>query len=171
MHSRLQVSLLAMVAAAGCGSHHVASSESQSMTAARATAVDQSVRAFAQLVAHDVTQEGPSAWRRHFADSPEFFMAAEGRLVFPNSASATAGIQDLPRTIQRIDLRWGDDLRVDPLTPDLAVVAASYHEVQVSPEGRRVEENGFFTGIAEHRDGRWQFRNAHWSAIPPAPVR
>jgi hypothetical protein len=99
-------------------------------------------------------------------------MASEGRLVFPNSASATAAIQELPRTIKQIDLRWGDDLRVDPLTPDLAVVAASYHEVQVSPEGRRVEEAGFFTGIAEHRDGRWQFRNAHWSvAVPTPPVR
>ena len=139
------------------------------MTAERAAAVDRSVRAFAQTVAHDVTQEGPAAWRRHFADIPEFFMASEGRLVFPNSASATAGIQDLPRSIKQIDLRWGDDLRVDPLTPDLAAVAMSYHEVQISPEGHRVEENGFFTGIAEQRAGRWQFRNAHWSVVPPPP--
>ena len=139
------------------------------MTAERAALVDRSVRAFAQTVAHDVTQEGPAAWRRHFADIPEFFMASEGRLVFPNSASATAGIQNLPRSIKQIDLRWGDDLRVDPLTPDLAAVAMSYHEVQISPEGHRVEENGFFTGIAEQRDGRWQFRNAHWSVVPPPP--
>jgi hypothetical protein len=172
MHIWPRVLLLAAIAAAGCGPNHVAPSESQSLTAARAAAVDVSVRAFAQTVAHDVTQEGPSAWRRHFADTPEFFMASEGRLVFPNSASATAAIQDLPRKIKQIDLRWGDDLRIDPLTPDLAVVAASYHEVQVSPEGRRVEEAGFFTGIAERRDGRWQFRNAHWSvAVPSPPVR
>jgi len=139
------------------------------MTAERAALVDRSVRAFAQVVAHDVTHEGPTAWRRHFADTPSFFMASEGRLVFPNSASATAGIQNLPRSIKQIDLRWGDDLRVDPLTPDLAAVAMSYHEVQISPEGHRVEENGFFTGIAEQRDGRWQFRNAHWSVVPPPP--
>jgi hypothetical protein len=148
------------------------SSEPQSLTPARASAIDDSVRAFMRTVAHDITQEGPTAWRRHFADSPSFFMASEGHLVFPNSASATAAIQDLPRTIKQIELRWGDDLRVDPLTPDLAVVAASYHEIQVSPEGRRLEEAGFFTGTAEHRDGRWQFRNAHWSVVPPpAPVR
>lgn len=172
MHTWRRVLLLAVVASAGCGLRYGASIESQSMTAERSAAVDQSVRAFAQTVAHDVTQEGPSAWRRHFADSPEFFMAADGRLVFPNSAAATAGIQDLPRTIKQIDLRWGDDLRVDPLTPDLAVVAMSFREIQVSPQGKRVEENGFFTGIAEHRDGRWQFRNAHWSvAAPPPPVR
>ncbi|MGB7623480.1 MAG: hypothetical protein WBN92_14110, partial [Terriglobia bacterium] len=68
-------------------------------------------------------------------------------------------------------LNWGEDLRVDPLTPDLAVVAASYHEVLVNTAGRRVEETGFFTGTAEYRDGRWQLRNAHWSvAAPPPPV-
>jgi hypothetical protein len=148
------------------------SSEPQSLTPARASAIDDSVRAFMRTVAHDITQEGPTAWRRHFADSPSFFMASEGRLVFPNSAAATAAIQDLPRTIKQIELRWGDDLRVDPLTPDLAVVAASYHEIQVSPEGRRVEESGFFSGIAQLGAGRWQFRNAHWSVVPPpAPVR
>ncbi len=169
MHTWRRVLLLAAVASAGCGLRYGASIESQSMTAERAAVVDQGVRAFAKTVAHDVTQEGPTAWRRHFSDSPAFFMASEGRLVFPDSASATAAIQDLPRTIKQIELRWGDDLRVDPLTPDLAVVAASYHEVQVSPEGRRVEESGFFTGIAEHRDGRWQFRDAHWSVAAPSP--
>ena|SRR5258708_6291864 len=162
--------LLAVLAFAGCSPHGV-SSEPQSLTPARASAIDDSVRTFMRTVAHDITREGPTAWRKHFADSPSFFMASEGRLVFPNSASATAAIQDLTRTIKQIELRWGGDLRVDPLTPDLAVVAASYHEIQVSPEGRRVEESGFFSGIAEHRDGRWQFRNAHWSvAAPPPPV-
>jgi hypothetical protein len=166
------VFLLAAAICAGCGSRHIVSGRSQSLTVARAAAVEDGVRAFARTVAHDVTGEGPSAWRRHFADSPSFFMAANGQMVFPNSASATTGIQDLARTIRHIELRWGDDLRVDALTPDLAVVAASWHEVLVSTAGRRVEEAGFFTGIAERRDGRWQFRNAHWSvAVPSAAIR
>jgi len=123
-----------------------------------------------RAVAHNISQEGPAAWRRHFAESPEFFMAANGHLEFPNSAAATSAIQNLARTITRIELQWGDDLRVDPLTSDLAVVASSYHEVMVSADGHQVDAKGFFTGIAEHRDGRWQFRNAHWSSAvsPPA---
>ncbi len=151
--------VLAAAAGAGCGGY-------------RAAEVATSVRAFAGTVAHDITQEGPAAWRKHFADSPSFFMAADGQMVFPNSAAATAGIQDLSRTIKHIDLQWGGDLRVDPLAADLAVVATTYHEVMVSAEGRRVESTGFFTGIAEQRDGRWQFRNAHWSeAVPPGAAR
>ncbi|HEX4600379.1 MAG TPA: hypothetical protein VH116_03205, partial [Gemmatimonadales bacterium] len=57
-------------------------------------------------------------------------------------------------------------LRVDPLAPGLAILATSYHEVQVDAQGRRVEEDGFFTGIAEHQTGGWQFRDAHWSVVP-----
>jgi hypothetical protein len=157
--------LLATIAFTGCQSNHA-------LTSAQAAAVQDGVRAFTKTVAHDITQEGPSAWRRHFADSPSFFMASEGHLVFANSAAVTAGIPDVARTYKRIELRWGDDLRVDPLTPDLAVVATSYHEVQEKAAGVRVNETGFFTGIAEHQGGRWQFRNAHWSvAGPPSPVQ
>lgn len=163
--------LLAIVTFTACGAHHNVPCESQSLTTARATAVDDGVRAFTQAVAHDVTRDGPAAWRREFSDSPAFFMADEGRLAFPNSAAAMAGIQSFALTVRQIKLEWGDDLRVDPLTPDLAGVATSYREVRVDTAGRRVEEAGFFTGIAEYRNGRWQFRNAHWSvAAPPAAV-
>ena len=120
-------------------------------------------------VAHDITQEVPAAWGRHFADIPAFFMAADGHLAFASHAAAMAAIPELVRTIKQIELRWGDDLRVDPLTPDLAAVGTSYREVRVSPDGHHVDEDGFFTGIAERKDGRWRFRNAHWSAAAPSP--
>lgn len=129
--------------------------------------VNAEVRAFAQTVEHDVTKEGPTAWRRHFADTPSFFMAVEGSMAFPDSAAATKGIEDFARTNRHIELAWGNDLRVDPLTPDLAVMAASYREIQEDIKGNRVEEKGYFTGTAEYREGRWQFRNAHWSAPVP----
>jgi len=161
--------LLASVTSAACAAQSSGSGDARSLNPARAAAVEQGVRAFTQTVAHDITHDGPAAWRKHFSDTPSFFMASEGLLVFPNSAAATAGIQDFARTIRQIELRWGDDLRVDPLTPDLAVVATSWHEIRVSTAGQRVEEAGFFTGIAEYRDGRWQFRNAHWSALKPTP--
>jgi hypothetical protein len=135
-----------------------------------ASKVQDDVRAFMLTVAHDITQEGPAAWRRHFADSPYFFMAVDGHMAFPNSAAVTAAIPDLVRAIPQIKLQWGNDLRVDPLTPDLAVVATTYRETQVGPNGKSVDDNGFFTGTTERRNGRWQFRNAHWSsAVPIAP--
>ena len=127
-----------------------------------------SVRRFVFDVANDVSQEGPTAWRRHFADSPSFFMAVNGNLAFPNSESATEGIQSFAHTIQHIDLHWGDELRVDPLTPDFAVVATPWVEVQIDLKGHHLTTSGFFTALAENRNGQWQFRNAHWSEPVPS---
>jgi hypothetical protein len=90
-------------------------------------------------------------------------MASEGKLVFPNRQAATRAIGELTQTIQHIELTWGDDLRVDPLTAEFAVVASSWHEVQSDKDGHKTTEDGFFTGLAERRNGQWQFRNAHWS--------
>jgi hypothetical protein len=129
-----------------------------------------SVRGFAASLAHDVTTQGPSAWGAYFADDPAFFMADEGRLVFPNHDAAARAIATLTQTITRIELRWGDTVRVDPLAPGFAVLAAPYHETQVDRRGRRVEENGFFTGIVEHTASGWQVRDAHWSVIGPPPA-
>jgi len=148
------------------------SSGSRPLTSTRTAEIDKEVRAFAQDVARGVTREGPTAWRRYFSESPEFFMAAEGRLAFPNGASAIAAIPDLARGIRQIDLQWGEDMRVDPLTPELAVLAMPYREVRTGAAGDRISEAGYFTGTTEFRGGRWQFRNAHWSVVvPPLAVR
>jgi hypothetical protein len=138
------------------------SGEALVMTSALASAVDNAVRAFMGTVAHDVTQDGPAAC----------FMAVDGQLVFPNREVATQAIQGLTHTIKHIELQWGDDLRVDPLTANLAVVASSWHEVLVDAAEKSVDEKGFFTGIVEYGDGRWQLRNAHWSvAAAPPPIK
>jgi hypothetical protein len=164
--------LLAAFGSAGCSALTAGSDELHPLTPASPAAIDESVRTFMHTVAHDVTQEGPLAWLKFFNTGPEFFMAVNGQLAFPNAAAAKEGTQNFARTINRIDLTWGDDLRVDPLTAELAVVAASWREVQVDKAGHRIEEAGYFTGLAEYRDGRWRFRDAHWSApISPPPAR
>jgi hypothetical protein len=123
-----------------------------------------SARQFALEVAAGVSRDGPSAWHRYFADTPEFFMVVNGQLAFADGAAAAKGIDALPQLIQHIELKWGDDLRVDALSADFAVVAASYHEVLTDPKGERTASNGYFTAVAERHDGRWRFRDAHWSA-------
>jgi len=164
--------LLVAFGSAGCSARTVGSAELQSLTPASAAALDESARTFMHTVAHDVTQEGPLAWLKFFNTGPEFFMAVNGQLAFPNAAAAKEGTQNFARTINRIDLTWGDDLRVDPLTAELAVVAASWREIQVDKAGHRIEEAGYFTALAEYRDGRWRFRDAHWSApVSPPPAR
>lgn len=130
-----------------------------------------SVRAFMGSVARGITAGGPAAWRGIFVDDSTFFMASEGRLVFPSSDALTRGIDQLKQVIATIELTWGDTIRVDPLAPGLAAVGASYHEIRVDRDGHHVDERGYFTGIAERRATGWQLRDAHWSVLaPPAAV-
>jgi len=164
--------LLAAFASAGCSARASGSAELHSLTPASAAAIDESARTFMHTVAHDVTQEGPLAWLKFFDTGPGFFMAVNGQLAFPNAAAAKEGTQNFARTINSIDLTWGNDLRVDPLNAEFAVVAASWREIQVDKAGHHIEEAGYFTGLIEYRDGRWRFRDAHWSApTSPAPAR
>jgi hypothetical protein len=67
---------------------------SRRLTPERAAEVTREVKEFAEMVARDVTQDGPTAWRRHFSDGPTFFMAVDGKLQFPDSASAKAGFRN-----------------------------------------------------------------------------
>ena len=165
------VLLVSVVALAGCQAPRTSSYTHQSLTPSQKMAVEASVRSFVIAVARDVTQEGPAAWSKFFLNSPSFFMASEGRLRFATGQEAATAIPGLAEIIKHIDLRWGDDLRVDVLTPDLAAVGAPYSEVRLDAEGHQVNEAGYFTGVAELVNSRWQLRNAHWSVIvPPAKV-
>jgi hypothetical protein len=152
--ARRAAALVLVLAGAGCGPQP-------------RTAEEDSVRAFMHAVAQEVSREGPAAWRREFAPGPEFFMAANGQLVFADAAAAARGIEALTHTLPKIELRFGDDLRVDALTPTLALVGSSYTEVQTDAQGQQRTDRGYFTGLAERRDGQWRLRSAHWSSLPP----
>jgi hypothetical protein len=92
--------ILFTILATGCTRVSVAPPLTQPLTSPltvdQSVATTNSVRAFAANVADDVTRRGPLAWRDHFADTPNFFMAANGQLVFANSDAATRGIKELP---------------------------------------------------------------------------
>lgn len=167
IHLVLPVTVVPFLALAGCGLGFDVPRDLASFTEAQKVTVEQEVRQFAAAVSRDVTEKGPAAWDKHLEDSPAFFMASEGKLIFPDRQAARTGIREFTHTIQHIELTWGDDLRVDALTPEFAMVASSWHEVWSDKEGHQTTENGFFTGLAEHHAGQWQFRNAHWSIAPP----
>ena len=161
------VAQLVALAAAGCGSHGGAPTDTHAPAAQPRSAEEDGVRAFVYAVAADVSREGPAAWRREFADGPEFFMAANGQLVFADGPAAARGIEALTHTLPKIELHFGGDLRVDVLTNAFALVGSSYSEVQTDAQGQQRTERGYFTGLAELRDGHWRLRSAHWSSLPP----
>lgn len=160
---QLRIPLLAAaIAFASCVPCGAGASDSH-LTSDEAVAVDRAVRSFMQNVSHSVTRDGPLAWLKYFDVTPAFFMAVNGQIAFPNADAAQNGTHAFAQTIRQIELKWGDDLRVDPLTSQFAIVAASWRETQVDNAGHSRTTTGYFTGLAEYREGQWQFRNAHWS--------
>lgn len=93
-------------------------------------------------------------------------MASDGRVVFCDGTAAARGIEALTHTLPKLELHFGDDLLVDVLTPELAVVGASYAEEQTDAAGQQHTDSGYFSGLAQLCEGRWRFRNAHWSSHP-----
>lgn len=170
MRASAWVLLVVAFASMGCKAHVDSFHAAQALTAEQRAAVEDGVRRFAGLVAHDVSQEGPIAWAKHFSDRPEFFMAVNGKVAFPSGQAAAQALPEVARAYKHIDLRWGSDLRVDVLTSELAVLGASYEEVLDYADGHRENASGYCTGVVELRNGAWQFRDAHWSA-PATPTR
>jgi hypothetical protein len=162
--SRVLRASMALIVLALAGAAAVAQG---ALTPAERAAVSADVRHFMLAVASDVTQHGPTAWRARFSQTPQFFMAVNGALAFADSAAASRGIAALPGIIKSIELKWGDDLRIDPLTARFAVVGSSYYELQTHPDGTRNIERGYFTGVAERGAAGWTLRDAHWSALAP----
>jgi hypothetical protein len=159
---------IALLAVAASLAHASPPSPPVTLSTAESSGVRQGVRLFMQSVAHDVTQQGPRAWARYFDDSPAFFMAVNGRMAFSSGMAALNGIPKVALMFRHIELHWGSDLRIDPLTRHLALVAVPWRETLTASNGHVMKQTGFFTGIAEYRNGAWQFRDAHWSSPVPA---
>jgi len=150
-----------LVALAGC-----ASEPPPALDVASVAAVEAGVRDLAASIARDLAAEGPDGWLGHFVDGPAFFMASDGEVRFPDFATATSFVHDLDARIASMQLTWGD-LRIDPLTPTMAVMAAPYDERLTDTSGTEAHFTGYFTGLAVRTESGWKLRHLHWSS--PAP--
>ena len=132
------------------------------------SAEEDSVRAFMQAVAQNVSREGPAAWRRELHGRvPSSSWPPTGSWCLRTGRRRRAASRRSPTRCRRFELRFGDDLRVDVLTSAFALVGSSYSEVQTDAQGQQHTDRGYFTGLAELREGHWRFRSAHWSSLPP----
>lgn len=150
--------LLAAMACVACGPPV----SKQHLEPDHADAMRDSVEQFFESISSSLSEDGPIAWLQHFEESPEFFMASDGNLVFPSSDSAKAFVRGLSQRISAIQLRW-IDLRVVPVNPGVAVAGASYQETVTDTAGVDVSFGGFMTGVVRHNEEGWRIQNLHWS--------
>jgi hypothetical protein len=125
-------------------------------------------------ISNSLAQRGPVAWLEHFATRPGFFMASAGAVQFADRAAAETFLNGFAQTIGRVELRWAD-LRIEPLSPSLAMVGARYDEVMTRKDGGHLEFAGYFSGVFWHEESGWKVGHCHWSspaaAAPAAASR
>jgi hypothetical protein len=140
------------------------SNKTESLNSKQASEVQDSVKLMFESVAKNVSREGPMTWLRYFENTPDFFMASDGQLVFPNIDTATNLINNVVvKSMPKIELRWSN-IRIDPLADKLASISAIYHEDITDPTGKMTPHDGYFTGIAHQTTQGWKLHNAHWSS-------
>jgi hypothetical protein len=142
-------------------------SGNQQFTAGDAARVGDGVASMMKNIENEISAKGPIAWLDYFEDTPGFFMASGGQLALKDYSSAVTFVKNnLVKMMPRIKLRW-KDVRIDPLSNDLATAAAGFHEDISLANGKTMSFDGYFTATA-HFDGHaWKLRNLHWSILPP----
>ena len=137
----------------------------ESFTPKERSLVQDSVQFMVESIAKNISNEGPIVWLRYFENAPDFYMASDGQLVFPNIDTATSFINNkLINLMPDIQLRWSN-IRIDPLTINLACISAAFHEDITDSTGQMTPHDGYFTGIAHQTSRGWKLHNAHWSSI------
>jgi hypothetical protein len=130
--------------------------------------IEGGVRQMASSIARDVAADGPNEWLRYFADDREFFLANNGNLQIANFEDAKIFLNRYSVGVAHLELTWGE-IRVDAVTPDVAMMASPYREVITDTGGHVSHYDGYFTGLAVRTKTGWKLRNAHWSSPVTSP--
>jgi hypothetical protein len=106
---------------------------------------------------------------------------ASGSVVSASAGRFSASRDSLERGIRAFwefvgqnmrDPKWTwDEMRVDVLARDAAVVTARYHVPHLTPRGEPHTISGAMTEVFQRRDGQWVVVQEHLSDVPQdAPV-
>lgn len=117
-------------------------------------------------IAADVSAKGPGVWLNYLQDTSYFFMADNGQLAFKDYKSAVKFVQDtLVKSMPKVSLKWSN-VRIDPLTDNIASIGAGYHEDVTDTAAKVTALDGYFTATAVQVNDEWKLRNMHWSDKP-----
>ena len=121
------------------------------------------ITSLARAAEKGISASGPKAWLNYFENSPDFYMASDGNLVFKDYPSAQSYITEtLEYSIPSVKLKW-DNLKVYVLSPDFGSIACGFSEQLTNNEGKIVNVSGYFTATVHKTTSGWKIRNVHWS--------
>jgi ketosteroid isomerase-like protein len=155
---------LAIALAAGCGS---ASTMSAGERQAIADSISRQVKAAYDLSKPNVEQRLLSL----YPPSGRVVSAAAGQ-VLTSRDSLAMGIKAFWDNVgvNMREPKWiWDQMVIDVLAPNAAVMTARYHIPHLTPRNQPHTLGGAWTAVFEKRDGRWYIVQEHLSDLPSAP--
>jgi ketosteroid isomerase-like protein len=141
------------------------------LTAAERTAIADTLRTMI-VSAYDLTKPGDAVPRMMSLYPPTGnVVSASGGRVSVSRDSLEAGIrafwQFVGQNMRNPKWTW-DDMHVDVLARDAAVVTATYHIPHLTPRGQPHTIAGAMTVAFQRRSGRWSVVQEHLSDLAPA---
>jgi len=115
-----------------------------------------------------LAERGPSAWLDFFEDSPSFFMASDGAVVFADPSAARDFLADFAPRVSAMTLTWHDP-RFEDLGGGVVAVTAGYDETIRMTDGAESSFGGRMSGVVRRTGGAWRLQHLHWSS-PVAPA-
>ena len=143
------------------------------LTAAERTAIADTLRTMI-VSAYDLTKPGDAVSRMMSLYPPTGnVVSASGGRVSVSRDSLEAGIrafwQFVGQNMRNPTWTW-DDMHVDVLARDAAVVTATYHIPHLTPRGQPHTIAGAMTVAFQRRNGRWSVVQEHLSDLASAPA-
>ena len=137
-------------------------------TADHQAALADSVREATARLAAEISNHGYRAFTPVMDSAPGYVWAYNGFIAFPSFDSMATWTRSSPEPKVPEVFAW-DSVRIEPIAPGVAALAATYSETAPDRNGNPGTERGVFTAVAVHRADGWKFTAAHTSTLPPPP--
>ncbi|NNG17468.1 MAG: SgcJ/EcaC family oxidoreductase [Gemmatimonadales bacterium] len=95
-------------------------------------------------------------------------IVAGNAFLYPSFEQFAEDARDFYRTLQQIDLAVWDEMHVQVLGEDAAVLTATVRWSSTDTAGVRLDLKGAWTAVFVQRDGRWRICARHESFEPHA---
>jgi uncharacterized protein (TIGR02246 family) len=96
---------------------------------------------------------------------PDAIVASNASL-YPSLEEFAADAREFYRTLRQVDLAVWDEMHVQALSDDAAVLTATVRWSSTDTEGVRLDLKGVWTAVYVQRDGRWSICARHESFEP-----
>lgn len=158
----IPVALIAIVTTAGCRGSDPSAAEKKAIAAE----IEKEVRSAYDLRNPDVEK----SFEKLYADSGRIVSASGGRIIASRD-TLFAGIHSFWRYVgsnMRNPTWMWDRILIDVLSPDAAVMTATYHVPHLTPRNMPHIIGGAWTAVFRKENGRWVIVQEHLSDLPAA---